>query len=95
VAAVARDCQLKSVDSGTVQRAPSVSEFGMSNEEFDGIVRRNAQLDDDSASGGGESVPDDSMYHGGLIVEPSDSHPGRDMLGQSQRSKINDLLGAW
>jgi hypothetical protein len=92
---MAREWQLKSFESVTVQGDPSASKFGMSKEVFDGIVNRHAQLDDDAASRGGISVPDGSMYHGGLIIEPSDSDPRRGILGQSQRSKINELLGAW
>jgi hypothetical protein len=95
VAALARQCELLSVDSGKVKSAPSVCKFGMTKEAFDGIVNRHAQLDDDSASGGGGSAQNDSMYHGGLIIEPGDSNHRLGILGQSQRTKINELLGAW
>jgi hypothetical protein len=94
VAALAREFSLKSFRGG-VQRAPSISKFGMSREEFDGIVRRNAELDDDSASGGGKYIPDDSSYHGGLIIDPRNSDPRRGILDQSEKTKINALLGAW
>lgn len=95
VASLARTFQIKSFGGGGVRRTPSLSKFGMSQAEFDGIVRRNVLTDDDIASGEGISNLNDSIYSGGLIIDPSNNDPRRGTLDQSQRMKINELLGAW
>ena len=95
VAALARECQPKKSFGvyNKVQRAPPVTQFGISREEFDGIVRSNAQHDDDDYADG-ETLPNDTSYDGGFIIDPV-SDPRRSTLDQSQKMKINDLLGAW
>ena len=95
VAALGRELELQSSGEDAMLRAPSISRFGLSKEEFDGIVRRNMENDDDSGSRGGINGLDHSSYKGGLIVDPADSDPRKCVLDQSQRIRIDELLGAW
>ena len=94
VAALASE--LQSSGKSAVQNALSVSQFGLNREEFDLIMRRNIHDDDDdTGSMEGNNVVDDASYKGGLIVDPTYSDARKGVLDQSQRIKINDLLGAW
>ena len=78
-----------------MKHVQSISKFGITKEKFDGILRHNLQTDDDSSAVRGMSEVDDYMYNGGLIIDPSNSDPLRGNSDQSQRMKVNELLGAW
>lgn len=93
VAALASE--LQSSGESAAQRALSVSQFGLKREEFDVILRRNIHYDDDTCSLEGKNGLDDTSYKGGLIVDPTYTDARRGVLDQSQRLKINELLGAW
>lgn len=72
----------------------SVSNFGISKDEFDGIMRRNA-AQDEGIGGGENGRPDDDTSHGGMIIHSRYNDARRGHLDQSQRIKIAELLGAW
>jgi hypothetical protein len=95
VAALARVLQLESFGGGTLKDFQSISKFGITKEKFDKILLHNLQTDDDSSAVRGMSEVDDYMYNGGLIIDPSNSDPLRGNSDQSQRMKVNELLGAW
>ena len=89
VAALARDCRMESFGGyKKVQLRPSATKFGITQEEFDGIVRSIAHHDDDdyaSQSRGGKSLPNEPSYHG--------NDPRR--RAESEKMKIKEMLGAW
>jgi hypothetical protein len=77
-------------------RTHSVTQLGMSREKFYEFIRHHTQNDEGSAtSRGGESIPIESSYQGGVIIDPTYNDPRRGTLEQWQKMRINELLGAW
>lgn len=69
----------------------SITQYGITKEEFDGILEESNVEDGSSIGRNSKSVD----YQGGLIVDPTKSDLKRVRLDQSQRAKITELLGAW
>ena len=93
VATLAREFQLTPFEGGTAKSDRSASMFGMSKEDFDGILRRSMKSSKELTVEG--EAGKDSGYQGGLIIDPGDIGSRRGMLDQSQRMNISELLGAW
>ena len=95
VAALAREIGMKTSHPDFVQRSTSVTQFGISRAEFDGMFRSSDNDDGSATSKNVTSVPNESSYQGRYIIDPTYSDPRRGTLDPSQKSKINELLGAW
>jgi hypothetical protein len=94
VAALSRKIEGELAKPNALQRSLSVSQYGITREEFDGML---IESDDEGSSSskhtkGVKRVID---YQGGLIVDPSHNDLRRVRLDQAQRAKIVELLGAW
>jgi len=95
VANLGREFLLETYDGYSERLQPSVSQLGITREEFNGYLERHAGNEDSSSHGkpGSFSVHEDSSKRGaGFTLEQSESDPG---FSQSQRMKIDELLGAW
>ena len=94
VAALARDIRSETARPDAMQRNTSVTQFGISREDFNGMLRYDEHEDDTSSNL--KSIPNRSAYEGGFIVDPTLIESVRQgALDQSQKEKITELLGAW
>lgn len=91
VAALARDVVAESSRPGSFKRSMTVSQFGLTREEFDGMLRSSDHDDDGSA----KCAPNESGYQGGLIIDPAFTQIRRGAQNHSQKAKVTELLGAW
>jgi hypothetical protein len=94
VAALARDIEAESTRPDSVRRVASMSQFGISREDYDGMLRYSS--DDDSAGTGSKNAKSViSSLRGDFIVDPKAADTQGGNLDSSQRAKMNELLGAW
>lgn len=91
IAALSREIEDDLVGPNSLRRSVSVTQYGITKEEFDGILEESNNEEGSSIS----RNPKDIDYQGGLIVDPTKSDLRRVRLDQSQRAKITELLGAW
>ena len=91
IAALSREIEDEIASPHSLRRSMSISQYGITKEEFDGILEESNVEDGSSIGRNSKSVD----YQGGLIVDPTKSDLKRVRLDQSQRAKITELLGAW
>ena len=91
IAALSREIEDEYEKPHSFRRSISVTQYGITKEEFDGILEENNNDDGSTLS----RITKDIDYQGGLIVDPTKSDVRRVRLDQSQRAKIAELLGAW
>ena len=96
VAALSREIDDDLARPHSIKRSLSVSQYGISREEFNDMVL-NGDDDDDGSMNTKNTKPEkkEIIYEGGLIVDPTKSDLRRVRLDQAQRTKITELLGAW
>jgi hypothetical protein len=91
IAALSREIEDDVAGPSSLRRSASVTQYGITKEEFVGIL-------EESNNDEGSSISRNTKgndYQGGLIVDPTKSDLRRVRLDQSQRAKITELLGAW
>lgn len=91
IAALSREIEDDLTKPNSLRRSVSVTQYGITKEEFEGILEENNNEDGSTLSRNVKDID----YQGGLIVDPTKSDLRRVRLDQSQRAKITELLGAW
>jgi hypothetical protein len=94
IAALSRGIGNELAKPNSLQRSLSVSQYGMTKEEFEGML---VDSEDECSTNSKHTkgVKSGFDYQGGLIVDPRNSDLRRVQLDQAQRAKIAELLGAW
>ena len=91
IAALSREIEDEITNPQSLRRSVSVTQYGITKEEFDGILEESNNDEGSTISRNTKGLD----YQGGLIVDPTKSDLRRVRLDQSQRAKITELLGAW
>ena len=91
IAALSREIEDDLNGPSSLRRSASVTQYGITKEEFDGILEESNNEEGSSISRNSKGID----YQGGLIVDPTKNDLRRVRLDQSQRAKIAELLGAW
>jgi hypothetical protein len=95
VAALAREIDSELARPYCMKRSLSVSQYGLTRQEFDDMLLESDDDDGSSKSKNAKGFKPESKYQGGLIVDPTSNDIRRARLDQAQRAKITELLGAW
>lgn len=72
-----------------------MSQFGITREEFDGMLRYSDDDEDSGGTGSKNAKSGLSNFRDDFIIDPKTANPRGSSFDSSQRAKINELLGAW
>lgn len=90
IAALARDISIASARPDSMRRMVSVSQFGITREDFNAMLHCN---DDEGTTSSKVKSSLPPSEQGDCILYPANQSRGA--LNISQKAKVNDLLGAW
>jgi hypothetical protein len=100
IGALARDIQ-RECDMIRSRQRSTLGHVIMSKENFQGLMQQANDVEDSDKVGhiGAESTsrnePERSSTPRGFLINPNDIDSLTGFLSQSQRTKLNELLGAW